>query len=506
MENADTYDAPLPAGDGKATTWPEIIPPLADDEASKQLHDALSSVQPSKDPSVISAKPSSAAMDAYKRHFVHFLSVLKSTEKTDNSNNNNNTNNGNSNNSSNINSNNKEPAMALLVQTLDQLMPTLPPTPEVEDGDPQTLLQPDSAVAEEDLRHMLIAMAAAGYPRDMTEAAYNISNLASTENFGSLMTTAAELREKHPSPNGATSGLTTDALALLFQQKTDGLQPEQQQQQQQQSSMAYHQHRDLAAALAVQDDGQLPVSLQPQDYASLFASATFSPHDDTHLQCKSPAAAPFGQQNTVNHYISPASLDRSNPAGNGDLSLLSAIAPAALGHRRATSANSEQNGLPSPLTQASSNHSEAPQSPPSMLGLSGVPVVICPLHDPDGRSCGKRCSGAKPYRSIQEHIRRAHPDRYIAGLPANEESFQAMVNTEGVICPIPHSDGSPCGTRCTGSKPYRSIQDHIRDTHPEHFVPNLPANEASFRISESILLKKASLPSSLKLPPSRYLS
>ncbi|KAF3768890.1 hypothetical protein M406DRAFT_224305, partial [Cryphonectria parasitica EP155] len=60
----------------------------------------------------------------------------------------------------------------------------------------------------------------------------------------------------------------------------------------------------------------------------------------------------------------------------------------------------------------------------------GGAEVICPLHDPDGRPCGKRCSGAKPYRSIQEHIRRAHPDRYIAGLPANEESFQAMVNTE----------------------------------------------------------------------------
>jgi hypothetical protein len=35
----------------------------------------------------------------------------------------------------------------------------------------------------------------------------------------------------------------------------------------------------------------------------------------------------------------------------------------------------------------------------------------------------------KRYRSMQEHIRRAHPDYYIPKLPATEESFQLMVNT-----------------------------------------------------------------------------
>lgn len=30
---------------------------------------------------------------------------------------------------------------------------------------------------------------------------------------------------------------------------------------------------------------------------------------------------------------------------------------------------------------------------------------------------------------MQEHIRRAHPEYYIAKLPATEESFQLMINT-----------------------------------------------------------------------------
>ena len=30
---------------------------------------------------------------------------------------------------------------------------------------------------------------------------------------------------------------------------------------------------------------------------------------------------------------------------------------------------------------------------------------------------------------MQEHIRRAHPEHYIAKLPATEESFSLMVNT-----------------------------------------------------------------------------
>ncbi|OQE14438.1 hypothetical protein PENFLA_c038G08203 [Penicillium flavigenum] len=55
--------------------------------------------------------------------------------------------------------------------------------------------------------------------------------------------------------------------------------------------------------------------------------------------------------------------------------------------------------------------------------------VVCPLKNNDGSNCRKRCLGEKRYRSMQEHIRRAHPNHYIPKLPATEESFLMMVNT-----------------------------------------------------------------------------
>lgn len=36
----------------------------------------------------------------------------------------------------------------------------------------------------------------------------------------------------------------------------------------------------------------------------------------------------------------------------------------------------------------------------------------------------------KRFRSMQEHIRRAHPSHYIPKLPATEESFMLMVNSQ----------------------------------------------------------------------------
>ncbi|EIT73303.1 putative transcription factor RfeD [Aspergillus flavus] len=55
--------------------------------------------------------------------------------------------------------------------------------------------------------------------------------------------------------------------------------------------------------------------------------------------------------------------------------------------------------------------------------------VVCPLKNNDGSNCRKRCLGEKRYRSMQEHIRRAHPNNYIPKLPATEESFILMVTT-----------------------------------------------------------------------------
>jgi hypothetical protein len=78
--------------------------------------------------------------------------------------------------------------------------------------------------------------------------------------------------------------------------------------------------------------------------------------------------------------------------------------------------------------------------------------VVCPLKSQDGSNCRKRCLGVsneslsqhseqctfhpeanaaqeKRYRSMQEHIRRAHPEHYIPKLPATEASFQLMIST-----------------------------------------------------------------------------
>ncbi|KAB8302049.1 hypothetical protein EYC80_005501 [Monilinia laxa] len=63
--------------------------------------------------------------------------------------------------------------------------------------------------------------------------------------------------------------------------------------------------------------------------------------------------------------------------------------------------------------------------------------VVCPLRNQDGSSCRKRCLGEKRYRSMQEHIRRAHPEHYISKLPATEESFQLMINTPPTERPPP---------------------------------------------------------------------
>ncbi|KAL2019214.1 hypothetical protein VTK56DRAFT_9941 [Thermocarpiscus australiensis] len=69
--------------------------------------------------------------------------------------------------------------------------------------------------------------------------------------------------------------------------------------------------------------------------------------------------------------------------------------------------------------------------------------VVCPLRNQDGSSCRKRCVGEKRYRSMQEHIRRAHPEHYIPKLPATEESFLLMINTSPSERPQAQPTSSP---------------------------------------------------------------
>lgn len=124
--------------------------------------------------------------------------------------------------------------------------------------------------------------------------------------------------------------------------------------------------------------------------------------------------------------------------------------------------------------------------------------VVCPLKNQDGSSCRKRCIGEKRYRSMQEHIRRAHPEYYISKLPATEESFVLMVTstpserpqtsssdiTGGLSGSPPMSSmsgpmhSSPIGA---GPSPASSLQSkaYLHETSP-HQPTSMPRNSDEF--------------------------
>ncbi|KAH6709412.1 hypothetical protein BKA61DRAFT_120325 [Leptodontidium sp. MPI-SDFR-AT-0119] len=94
--------------------------------------------------------------------------------------------------------------------------------------------------------------------------------------------------------------------------------------------------------------------------------------------------------------------------------------------------------------------------------------VVCPLRNQDGSSCRKRCLGEKRYRSMQEHIRRAHPEHYISKLPATEESFQLMINTPPSERPPP-----PTSSNLT---PHGYGNDRHSYYGEDSSTPNTPRN------------------------------
>ena len=74
---------------------------------------------------------------------------------------------------------------------------------------------------------------------------------------------------------------------------------------------------------------------------------------------------------------------------------------------------------------------------------------------------------------MQEHIRRAHPEHYIAKLPATEESFQLMINTPPTERPQPPPPPPPqpygnSGRRessANGADADGSVYGHDRDVY-----------------------------------------
>lgn len=64
----------------------------------------------------------------------------------------------------------------------------------------------------------------------------------------------------------------------------------------------------------------------------------------------------------------------------------------------------------------------------------------------------------KRYRSMQEHIRRAHPEHYISKLPATEESFLLMINTPPSERPQPQP-----GSVANNSSPNHQSKPYVPD-------------------------------------------
>ncbi|KAI8939625.1 hypothetical protein NX059_003385 [Plenodomus lindquistii] len=117
-------------------------------------------------------------------------------------------------------------------------------------------------------------------------------------------------------------------------------------------------------------------------------------------------------------------------------------------------------------------------------------VVVCPLRNHDNSACRKRCTGEKRFRSMQEHIRRAHPEHYISKLPATEESFQLMVSTPPQARPDPPPPTSlPPGPSAPAPPP--QVYDYGGDEHNTFFETDF-ANDP--RTSDHVLRRGSLIP------------
>jgi hypothetical protein len=104
----------------------------------------------------------------------------------------------------------------------------------------------------------------------------------------------------------------------------------------------------------------------------------------------------------------------------------------------------------------------------------------------------------KRYRSMQEHIRRAHPNHYIPKLPATEESFLLMVTTppdqrahlsppEPARPRRPHGHGKSCAFSFQfflSSSPVTGIVDgYLQISRIETFTLLIPAPRPPLELS-----------------------
>ncbi|KAL8987095.1 MAG: hypothetical protein Q9177_003669 [Variospora cf. flavescens] len=119
--------------------------------------------------------------------------------------------------------------------------------------------------------------------------------------------------------------------------------------------------------------------------------------------------------------------------------------------------------------------------------------VVCPLRHLDGSACRKRCGGEKRYRSMQEHIRRAHAEYYIPKLPATEESFQLMINSTPSERPqaAPRSFSESYPAAATAAVALAQLHNHRPDSDFGSETGYISENE----------LRPHTQSSSIELPP-----
>lgn len=79
----------------------------------------------------------------------------------------------------------------------------------------------------------------------------------------------------------------------------------------------------------------------------------------------------------------------------------------------------------------------------------------------------------KRYRSMQEHIRRAHPEHYISKLPATEESFLLMINTPPSERPQPQP-GAVANNTTSNHQPKSYAPDNSPYYREDYSNPGTP--------------------------------
>lgn len=476
MENADTYDALQSTDQGGDDAWARTLFPGLEPELENESEPDQNPLEdqrelgPPPGPDPLPTEPASKAalspfrktgsapMDLSKQQLFHQLHsdpLEAPSEKQ---------------------ADNEDTDTLVPMQTCNTNISAMPPTPGLDDGSARIPSAPSST------KQLIIDQAVSGFSYDRPKELLELSPLPGNENSDALMRRAENLKDAQApqrtdmhqmmdfwprsGPHGYMADMSQDGDEVLrdhqlpaFQQNSQPLQPSAQ------------------FATAFPTHGY-------QHQVSPYTPAGI-PHV-AHQQCH-PTAQHYNNyhQTPFSPNLDPAALAQPVPAAMDNFVQASLITPPAPGQDRPAAPTFEQStGLPSPITQASSNQSEAPS--PAVKNGSREPEeeVICPLKNKNKTICGKVCRGTHAYRSMLEHIRRTHPVNYINNLSANKTSFQTMVNTDGATCPIVKSDGSSCGEYFTGTRYWKTVQDHIREEHPESFVADQPASKDSFRLSK----------------------